>query len=117
MPRYLLKTDGVEYEVSKPAVPKVDEKGIQKIDPYTHLPVWSVQLTSWTDEDHGADVLLVSVASVDRPALRWREPVIVEDLEMIPWAQKRRDGEMRQGVAFKAAAIVPVAGRMAQAAA
>lgn len=104
--RYLLKTDGSEYEVSKTAVAKTDPNtGIQKVDPFTKLPVWSVELTAWGSEDSGADVLVVSVASATMPTLRWREPVEVIDLEMIPWSQKRRDGELRSGVAFKAAAI------------
>lgn len=106
--RYLLKTEGTEFEVSKTAVPKTDQGGIQKIDPVTKWPVWSVQLTTWTDEENGSDVLVVSVASQTVPALRWREPVEVLDLEMIPWVQKRRDGETRSGVAFKAAAVRPV---------
>src|SRR5262245_22960258 len=106
--RYMLKTEGTEFEVSKTAVPKTDPNGAQKIDPTTKLPVWSVQVTGWTDEDSGADVLVVSVPAATMPALRWREPVELVDLEMLPWAQKRRDGELYQGVAFKAAEIRPM---------
>jgi hypothetical protein len=106
--QYLLKTDGIEFEVSKTAVAKVDQNGTQKIDPVTKFPVWSVQLTTWTNEESGSDVLVVSIASPTMPTLRWREPVEVVDLEMIPWSQKRRDGDIRSGVAFKAAGIRPV---------
>lgn len=105
--RYMLRTEGIEFEVSKSPVAKTDPAGVQKIDPVTKRPVWSVQLTTWTDEDSGSDVLVVSVASESKPALRWREPVEVVDLEMIPWSQKRRDGDVRSGVAFKAAEIRP----------
>jgi hypothetical protein len=116
--RYMLKCDDAEYEVSKTAVPKVDERGVQKVDPVTHLPVWSVQVTAWNDEDTGADVMVVSVPAEVRPELRWREPVTVTDLEIIPWTQKRRDGEVRSGVAFKASAITSVgAARLAGASA
>ena len=106
--RYMLKTEGTEFEVSKTAVPKTDPNGAQKIDPVTKLPVWSVELTAWTGEDQGADVVMVSIPAASIPTLRWREPVDVVDLEMLPWAQKRRDGELHQGVAFKAAEIRPM---------
>lgn len=105
--RYMLRTDNVEFEVSKTAVPKVDQNGAQKIDPVSKLPVWSVELTAWTGEDQGADVVTVSIPAASIPTLRWREPVEVVDLEMLPWAQKRRDGELHQGVAFKAVEIRP----------
>jgi len=106
--RYLLKTEGTEYEVSKAAVPKLDQNGVQKVDFVSKFPVYVVQVTAWTNEDSGSDVLEVAVASPTPPVLRWREPVEVVDLEMIPWSQKRRDGEVRSGVAFKAAAIRPL---------
>ncbi len=106
--RYMLRTDGTEFEVSKTAVPKTDMNGAQKIDSATKMPVWSVELTIWTGEDQGADVVTVSIPAPVMPVLRWREPVEVVDLEMLPWAQKRRDGELHQGVAFRAADIRPV---------
>ena len=107
--RYLFRTDGIEFEVSKTPVAKTDQNGVQKSDPVSKLPVWSVQLTTWTNEDEGSDVLVVSVAAPAAPALKWRQPVQVVDLEMIPWTQKRRDGEVRSGVAWKATEIRPVA--------
>jgi hypothetical protein len=107
--RYTLKTDGIDFEVSKAPVPKTEPNGVQKIDAATKLPVWSVQLTGWTNEDEGNHVLLVNVPSATMPALRWREPVEVVDLEMIPWSQKGRDGEIRSGVAFRAKEIRPYA--------
>src|SRR2546421_7809977 len=91
--QYLLKTDGIEFEVAKRPVPKVDQNNVQKIDPVTKFPVWSVQLATWTDEDTGSDVLVVSVPSPTLPDLRWRQPVEVVDLEMIPWHRKNRSGE------------------------
>src|SRR2546421_8164213 len=114
--QYLLKTDGIEFEVAKRPVPKVDQNNVQKIDPVTKFPVWSVQLATWTDEDTGSDVFVVSVASATMPDLRWRQPVEVVDLEMIPWSQKRRDGDVRSGVAFKAKEIRPVGASLSAAA-
>ena len=60
--RYLFRTDWIEFEVSKTPVAKTDQNGVQKSDPVSKLPVWSVQLTTWTNEDEGSDVLVVSVA-------------------------------------------------------
>ena len=40
--RYLLKTDGIEFEVSKRPVPKTAPNGVQKVDASTGWPVWSI---------------------------------------------------------------------------
>jgi hypothetical protein len=106
--RYMLKTEGTEFEVSKAPVAKTAPNGVQKVDAFTGWPVWSVQLTTWTNEADGSDVLVVSVASPTVPPLTWRQPVEVADLEMIPWSQKGRDGDVRSGVAFRAKEIRPV---------
>lgn len=107
--RYMLRTEGVVFEVSKAPVAKTAPNGVQKVDGFTGLPVWSVQLTTWTNEDDGSDVLMVSLAAPQVPSLRWRQQVEVVDLEMIPWNQKGRDGDVRSGVAFKAREIRPAA--------
>ncbi len=110
--RYMLKTDGIEFEISKAPVAKTAPNGVQKVDAATGWPVWAVQLTTWTNEDEGSDVLVVNVASPTVPQLRWREPVEVLDLEMIPWSQKGRDGDIRSGVAFRAKEIRPAGGHL-----
>jgi len=108
MASYKLKTDGIEFEVAKSATPKVDNDGRQKVDMNSGHPVWVVELTAWKGEDEGADTLNVSVASSVAPPVRWRQPVEVVDLEIIPWANLGRNKELRQGVAFKAAEIRPL---------
>jgi hypothetical protein len=110
--RYMLRPDGMEFEISKAPGAKTAPNGVQKVDAATGWPVWAVQLTTWTNEDEGSDVLVVSVASATVPQLRWREPVEVLDLEMIPWSQKGRDGEIRSGVAFRAKEIRPTGGHL-----
>lgn len=105
---YKIDTTGVEYEVAKTAVPKVDMNGVQKIDQMSKVPLWVVELTAWQGENEGADTLAVTVPAPAAPVLRWREPVEVLDLEIIPWAQKGRNGELRQGVAFRAKEIRPL---------
>ena len=105
--KYLLKTDGIEFECSKRPVPKTAPNGVQKVDNTTGWPVWSIELTGFTNEDDGSSVIAVNVASPTLPVLQWREPVEVVDLEMIPWSQKGRDGDIRSGVAFRAKEIRP----------
>jgi len=107
MPSYKLRTEGIEFEVAKSAAPKVDNDGRQKVDHNTGHPVWVVELTAWKGENEGADTLAVSVASPVAPAVKWRQPVDVVDLEIIPWANLGRNKELRSGVAFKAAEIRP----------
>lgn len=109
MASYKLKTDGIEFEVAKSAAPKTDNEGRQKVDVNSGYPVWVVELTAWKGEDEGADTLSVSVAASVAPAVKWRQPVEVVDLEIIPWANLGRNKELRQGVAFKAAEIRPAA--------
>jgi len=108
MPSYKLRTDGIEFEIAKSPVPKVDTEGRQKIDTNTGHPVWVVELTAWKGENEGADTFAVSVASAAAPAVRWRQPVEVMDLEIIPWANLGRNKELRSGVAFKALEIRPL---------
>ena len=113
--KYLLKTDGIEFEVSKRPVPKTAPNGVQKVDAVTGWPVWTVELTGFTNEEEGSSVLPVNTPSPTAPQLRWREPVEAVELEMIPWSQKGRDGEIRSGVAFRAKDIRPLGGHPADA--
>src|SRR5262245_45607083 len=98
----------MEFEVAKTAVPKVDEKGVQKVDQSTQWPVWAVEVTAWQGEDEGSQSMVVAVASATKPELRWRQPVQLVGLEMLPWSNKSRAGDIRSGVAFKASEICPV---------
>ncbi|WP_433320023.1 hypothetical protein [Dactylosporangium sp. CA-139066] len=108
--KYLLDTSGYEFEVAKTAVPKVDEKGVQKHDPVSGHPVWVVEVMAFMGEDQGANQVDVSIASPVKPDLRWRQPVQMVGLEMIPWASKGRNDRdpIRQGISFRAKEIVPV---------
>src|SRR5688500_13067406 len=109
MASYKLLTAGIEFEVAKSPVPKVDTDNRQKVDNATGNPVWVVELTAWKGENEGADTMAVSVASATAPAVKWRQPVEVVGLEIIPWANLGRNKELRTGVAFKAADIRPLA--------
>ncbi len=106
--RYLLKTEGVEFEVAKAPAPKTDQNGVQRINKATGLPVWSVGLLLLDTSAETAEDLVVSVASAVMPAVRWREPVEVAELEMLPWSSTDKNGDMRSGVAFRASEIRPI---------
>lgn len=108
MQSFKLRTEGIEFEVAKAAVPKMDEGGRQKVDVNTGDPVWMVELTMWKGENEGADTLSVAVSCPAAPPIRWRQPVEVVDLEIIPWAYLTRNKELRSGVAYKAALIRPL---------
>jgi len=109
--KYLLETRGNAYEVSRRPVPKMAPNGVQKVDAFTGWPLWAVELAVFRNEEDGSAVFTTSVASPTVPELEWREPVEVVDLEIIPWAQKGRDGEIRSGVAFRAKEIRPAGDR------
>ena len=108
--RYLLRTDGIEFEVSKRPMPKTTANGSQKVDSTTGWPVWAVELIAAGNEDEGTTVIVVNVPAPQMPELRWREAVEVVDLEIIPWAQKDKDGDIRKGVSFRAREIRPLSG-------
>lgn len=105
MAKYWLKTEGIEFEVSKAPQPKIDRgQSTQKVDTQSGLPLWVCEITAWSGENEGATVLVVSVPAREAPAVTWRMPVELIDLEIIPWARMDR-GNVQSGVAFKAAEI------------
>lgn len=108
MQSFRLRTDGIEFEVAKSAIPKLDESGRQKVDTNSGNPVWMVELTMWKGENEGADTLTVSICCPIAPPVRWRQPVEVIDLEAIPWAYLSRNKELRSGVAYRAVDIKPL---------
>jgi hypothetical protein len=106
--RYMLKTDGIEFEVAKPPAPKTEQNGVQKVDKATGWPIWTVGLLMLDVAAETASEVVVAIAAPSIPAVRWREPVEVSDLEIFPWSQKGRDGDIRSGVAFRVKEIRPV---------
>ena len=101
--KYWLRTEGIEFEVSKTAVPKTDGK-TQKIDMVTQLPLWTVEVTAYDTENQGAQVMPVVMAAASAPEVRWREQVELVDLEIRPWANNRNNN-LSSGVSFHASAV------------
>jgi hypothetical protein len=110
--QYLLKTDMYEFEVAEPATPKMEQNGngkteVQKIDKRTGWPVFNLGLLMLDNATMSSQRIDVAVASPVAPSVGWRQAVEVSDLEIFPWAQKSRDGDLRTGVAFRASEIRP----------
>lgn len=82
----------------KPVLRTVRETGQPRVDPKTRQPQFQVQLMVQTAE--GAAILAITVPG--EPAVAVGQPVTVEGLVALPWAQ----GD-RAGIAYRADAIRP----------
>jgi hypothetical protein len=94
-----IKTEGVEFVVSRAPVPKNDNDGRQKTDRETGELLHVTELVAM--DETGAEVIKVTTAGA--PRVIKRQPVTVLKLVATPW---NIDG--RGGVAFRAEAIIPV---------
>ena len=80
----------------KPELRTVRETGQPRLDRETGRELWQVQVMALTAE--GAEILAITVPG--EPAVTVGQPVIVEGLVGLPWAQ----GD-RAGIAYRASAI------------
>lgn len=94
-----LKTEGVDFVVSRAPQPKNDNDGRQKTDRDTGAPLHVTELVAM--DDTGAEVIKVTTAG--EPRVTTRQLVTVVKLVATPW---NIDG--RGGVAFRADSITPV---------
>jgi hypothetical protein len=106
--RLEIKTEGVEFVVSRTPEPKNDGDGRQKADRGTGELLYVTEVVAM--DESGAEVIKVTTAGP--PKVTKRQLVAVTGLVAVPWAM---DG--RSGVAFKADAVVAVKGAAAGAAA
>jgi len=94
-----IKTEGVEFVVSRAPQPKNDNDGRQKTDRETGELLHVTELVAM--DETGAEVIKVTTAG--QPRVTKRQLVTVLKLVATPWTI---DG--RGGVAFRAEAITPV---------
>jgi hypothetical protein len=94
-----IKTEGVEFVVSRAPQPKNDNDGRQKADRDTGAPLHVTELVAM--DETGVEVIKVTTAG--EPRVTKRQLVTVVKLVATPW---NIDG--RGGVAFRADGIVPV---------
>ena len=97
--RLEIRTDGVDFVVSRPPAPKNDSDGRQKADRSTGELLFTTELVAM--DDSGAEVLKVTTAG--EPKVGKRQAVKVVGLVATPWTV---DG--RNGVAFRAESLTPV---------
>jgi hypothetical protein len=93
-----IKTEGVDFVVSRAPQPKNDNDGRQRTDRETGAPLCVTELVAM--DETGAEVIKVTTAG--EPRIAKRQPVTVVRLVATPWII---DG--RGGVAFRADAIIP----------
>ena len=91
-----IKTEGVDFVVSRVPQPKNDNDGRQKADGDTGELLYTTELVAM--DDTGAEVIKVTTAG--EPKVTKRQMVAVAKLVATPWTV---DG--RSGVAFKADSI------------
>jgi hypothetical protein len=97
--RLEIRTEGVEFVVSREPLAKQDQDGRQKADRETGELLYVTELVAM--DDAGAEVLKVTTAG--EPKVAKRQPVTVRGLVANPW---NVDG--RGGVAFRADLIAPL---------
>jgi len=96
--RLEIRTEGVEFVVSRAPEPKNDEGGRQKADRRTGELLYVTELVAM--DDAGVEVIKVTTAGV--PKVGKRQLVRVAGLVAVPWVI---DG--RGGVTFRAESLAP----------
>jgi hypothetical protein len=93
-----LKTEGVDFVVSKMPEPKNDENGAQKADRTTGELLFVTELVVM--DDSGAEVIKVTTSG--QPKVAKRQMVTLRGLRVMHWAM-----EGRSGLSFRADSMVP----------
>ena len=109
-PRLMLDTTNVIFEVAGDITPKVDDKGAQKLDRATKLPMWTVPLygRGRVEGEKWSAVFNVTVLGHDKPAADDGDRVVPVSLEALPWVSEQ-NGRTRSGTAFKATGLDVIA--------
>jgi len=89
-----VETAGKSLTVSKASEPKQDQNGTQKSEKNTGRLMWSTQV--FVLDENGVEVITITTAG-EKPDVKVGQPVLVSQLEAIPWATNGRNG-----VAFRA---------------
>lgn len=106
-PRLMLDTSNVIFEMADDIVPKLDDKGTQKVDTRdSGLPMWTAPMfgrgraagRKWSGQ------LNVTIVSAVKPDAEDGDRVVPHDLEALPWVSEQ-NGKTRSGVAFKASGL------------
>jgi hypothetical protein len=106
--RLMVDVSGVvSFQVTREAVEKTDQSGVQKTDRDSKVPLWTVQVMAL--DEAGGEMLNFTVAAASRPGLKVGSLVMPVELEAIPWSTANG----KSGVAFRVKALTPVGGSKA----
>ncbi|MBW6436713.1 hypothetical protein KZ829_23505 [Actinoplanes hulinensis] len=111
-PRLLLNTTGVIFEMADEIMPKLDDKGAQKLDTRdTGLPMWTAPVfgRGRTPGKKWSAQMNITIVSAERPSVQDGDQVHPVDLEALPWVSEQ-NGKTRSGVAFKASGLEVLSG-------
>jgi len=97
--RLMVDTRQVTFMVSKAAEPKMEMGNQRQKTNRGGQPEWVVGLFAMDESD--GEVIRVTVAG-DQPKVSQGQPVLVKDLEAIPWSNNGKFG-----VAYRASSITP----------
>jgi hypothetical protein len=84
---------GKTFQVTKEAEPKKDQKGQQRFQRDTNLPMWATQVL--VQDQDGGEVITITTAG-HKPEVTVGQLVTPVQFEAMPWVQ-----EGRHGVAFR----------------
>ena len=106
--RLMLDTSRVTFMVTRaPEARKDFGKTEQKLERDTGRPLWVLDVLA--QEPDGGQVIKVSVAG-EQPRVAQGQPVRIEGLEAIPWAQHEKKSS---GVAYRAVSVLPASAKAA----
>ncbi|MCP2341029.1 hypothetical protein [Actinomadura rupiterrae] len=95
--RLIVDTSDKQVTVTKVSEEKTDQNGRQRTERNTGRPMWSTQV--FVLDNDGGEILTITTAG-EKPNVKVGQPVIVSELEALPWSTNGRSG-----VAFRAAEL------------
>ena len=96
-------TTGKQVTVSKATEPKKDQNGTQKSERDTGRLMWSTQVFV-LDGENGGEVISITTAG-EKPDVKVGQPVIVSQLEAIPWATNGKNGVAFRALELRSASV------------
>lgn len=111
MKKFYLDVSDMEFQAGGPFTARNDDKGEQRRDRDSGLPLWAINLVVWSGDGDGrqADTILVTVATDNPPTLGQMDFVDVKGLEIVPWVP-RSGGSTTVRIAYRAESVMPQAG-------
>jgi hypothetical protein len=100
--KLFVDTTGKQVTVSRDSEPKQDQNGTQKSEKNTGRLMWSTQV--FVLDENGGEVITITTAG-EKPNVKVGQPVLVSQLEAIPWATNGRNGVAFRALELRAASV------------